>query len=352
MVEMSGTLAAAGRPLRWKLVVKRVVAVVLAGLVIYLVLPEVTRVLGAWPRLATLNPIWFAVAFAAETAHFVCTFALQRLALRTDGWFDVVTSQLAGNAITNVMPGADAAGAAVQYRMLSRAGIDADTAVSGLTAFSLLQVGGLLALPIIALPAILAGSPVSRGLVSTAVVGAVVFLLFAGFAMACLRTDPPLALLGRAIERIRNRVYRRRAPLEGFDDRLLRDRNEIRSALGAGWRKAALLTAARQGFDFGCLLAALRATGGHPRPSLILLAYAVSGVIGLLPLTPGGLGVVEASMSGMLVLAGVSAGRAFLATLAYRVASYWLPLLSGPVAYAMFRRRHQKRDPAGATPAT
>ena len=345
---MSGTLAAAGRPLRWKLVVKRVVAVVLAGLVIYLVLPEVTRVLGAWPRLATLNPIWFAVAFAAETAHFVCTFALQRLALRTDGWFDVVTSQLAGNAITNVMPGADAAGAAVQYRMLSRAGIDADTAVSGLTAFSLLQVGGLLALPIVALPAILAGSPVSRGLVSTAVVGAVVFLLFVAFTMACLRTDPPLALLGRAIERIWNRVNRRHAPLEGFDDRLLRDRNEIRSALGAGWRKAALLTAARQGFDFGCLLAAVRATGGHPRPALILLAYAVSGVIGLLPLTPGGLGVVEASMSGMLVLAGVSAGRAFLATLAYRVAAYWLPLLSGPVAYAMFRRRHRNRDPAGA----
>jgi hypothetical protein len=47
--------------------------------------------------------------------------------------------------------------------MLTTAGFDTDTAVGGLTAFSLLEVGGLLALPIFALPAILAGVPVSRG---------------------------------------------------------------------------------------------------------------------------------------------------------------------------------------------
>jgi len=215
-----------------------------------------------------------------------------------------------------------------------------------------LQVGGLLALPIFALPAILGGSPVSPGLVNTAIVGAVGFVLFAAFSLVVLATDRPLAALGRLIEELWNRIRRQHPPLTGFDNRLLRDRNAIRSALGASWREAVLLCAARTGFDYGCLLAALRATGSHPSPSLVLLAYAVSGVIGLVPVTPGGLGIVEASMSGMLVLAGVSAGRAFLATLAYRVASYWLPLLAGPVAYWMFRRRHGSREPAPAKPAS
>jgi uncharacterized membrane protein YbhN (UPF0104 family) len=77
-----------------------------------------------------------------------------------------------------------------------------------------------------------------------------------------------------------------------------------------------VLSAGRLGFDYFCLLAALRATGSHPRPSLVLLAYSVSGVVGLLPITPGGLGIVEASLSGLLILAGVAAGDAFLATLA------------------------------------
>ncbi len=66
----------------------------------------------------------------------------------------MVTAGLTGNAVTNSLPGGDAASAAVQFRMLTIAGFDTDTAAGGLTAFSLLEVGNLLALPIIALPAI------------------------------------------------------------------------------------------------------------------------------------------------------------------------------------------------------
>jgi hypothetical protein len=71
------------QPLAWKMVVKRAAVVVVAGLALYLVFPAITEVLASWPRLSTLNPWWFAVAVGAEAAHFVCTFALQRLALRT-----------------------------------------------------------------------------------------------------------------------------------------------------------------------------------------------------------------------------------------------------------------------------
>jgi hypothetical protein len=67
----------------------------------------------------------------------------------------------------------------------------------------------------------------------------------------------------------------------------------------------------------------------------------VAGVIGLVPITPGGLGIVEASLSGLLVLAGLSGVEAVLATLAYRLASYWLPLAAGPFAYAAFKLRYR-----------
>ena len=74
---------------------KRAAVVGVAGLAIYLVLPAITEVFASWPRLSTLDPRWFALAIGAEIAHFCCTFALQRLALRTREWFPVVTSQLA-----------------------------------------------------------------------------------------------------------------------------------------------------------------------------------------------------------------------------------------------------------------
>lgn len=45
-----------------KSVVKRAFAVAAAGAAIYLVLPSLIAVLGSWPRLSTLNPVWFAAA--------------------------------------------------------------------------------------------------------------------------------------------------------------------------------------------------------------------------------------------------------------------------------------------------
>ena len=340
---------AQARPLTWKTVITRVLVVAVSGVAVYFVFPELVAVVGSWPRLSTLRPVWFSAAIASELVSFICNFALQRLALRTRGWFAVVTAGLAGNAVTDSLPGGDAAGAAVQFSMLATAGLDADTAVGGLSAFSLLGVGGLLALPVLALPAIVAGVPASPGLVHTALLGIAGFVLFAFFGVSLLRADWPLAAVGRAVQGLRNRVTRgRRPPLTGLDKRLLTDRDMIRTVLGAKWWQAVLLTAGRLGFDYGCLLAVLRATGADPRPSLVLLAYSAAGIIALFPLTPGGLGIAEASLSGLLILAGVHGGDAVLATLAYRVASYWLPLFAGPPAYLLFRRRYGRptRRPA------
>src|SRR6516162_5800659 len=88
------------RPLSWKTVAKRAAAVAVTGIAVYLVFPAITEVFASWPRLSTLNPWWIFAAIAAEIAHFACTFGLQRMALRTKAWFPVITSSLAGNAIS------------------------------------------------------------------------------------------------------------------------------------------------------------------------------------------------------------------------------------------------------------
>lgn len=321
--------------------VKHAVFVVIAGFAIYLVFPAITEVLASWPKLSTLDPRWFAVAIAAEAGHFSCTFTLQRLALRTRAWFPVITSQLAGNAITLITPGGAAAGAAIQVRMLTASGIDTTSTVGGLAAFTLLGTGGLLALPLFALPVILAGAYTDRGLVNAAILGAVGFVLFAAFGAVILTHDALLRWAGLGAQRVRNWALRKRRPLTGLAETLLAQRDEIRAVLGRQWRQALLLSAGRLAFDYLCLLAALHATGSQPRPSLILVAYAIAGIIAMIPATPGGLGLVEASLTGLLVLAQVDSSQAVLATLTYRLASYWAPLIAGPIAYGMFRLRYR-----------
>jgi uncharacterized protein (TIRG00374 family) len=333
-------------PPTWQVLVKHAVPLVVAGAAIYVLLPAITKVLGAWPRLSGLDPVWFAAALAAEAASFTCSFGLQRLALRTKDWFAVITAGLAGNSVTSSLPGGDAAGAAVQFRMLSAAGFDTDTAVGGLAAISLIGVTGVLGLPLFAAPAMIAGVRVSPDLAHAALIGLAGFVLFAGAGALVLGTDRPLATAGRGAQKAWNRLTRGRHPVTGLDQRLLADRDAIRQVLGAHWRQALMLTTGRLGFDYGCLLAALHATGSSPQPSLVLLAYAAAGILALLPITPGGLGIVEAGLSSLLILAGVHPASAFLATLAYRLASYWLPLVSGLPAYLLFRRRYRTAGPA------
>ena len=67
--------------------------------------------------------------------------------------------------------------------------------------------------------------------------------------------------------------------------------------------------------------------------------------------TPGGLGFVEAGLTGTLALAGVSGGNALVTTLVYRLLTFWLPLPIGAVAWFVFRRRYPPPR-QGAAPVT
>ena len=106
--------------------------------------------------------------------------------------------------------------------------------------------------------------------------GALGFVAFAAFGAAVLTYDAPLRWAGRAAQYAANCVRRKRPPLDSLDETLLAQRNQIRAALGQQWWQALLLSAGRLAFDYLCLLMALQATGSHPRPSLILVAYAAA----------------------------------------------------------------------------
>ncbi len=317
----------------------RVVAVVVCGLTLYVLLPGLARVISSWPRLRTLEPWWLLVAYLCEASSFVCALALLRLVLRTKSWFAVVTAGLAGNAVTNTLPGGDAVGASVEYRMLASTGIDTVQAAGGLAVSAIIGVAALFALPIFALPVIVGGAA-SAGLVHAGELGAVGFVLLVGLGVLILTTDKPLLILGNFLQWFLAKLPRHHNERRDLGRRLVEERDQVREDLGQNWWKAVLLVAGRIGLDYFSLLAVLRATGAKPNPSLVLLAYAATAVIALLPLTPGGLGLVEVSLSGLLVLANVPSANAILATLAFRLGSYWLPTIAGGVCYILYRRRY------------
>jgi uncharacterized protein (TIRG00374 family) len=319
---------------------RRGVLLAITAISLYLLAPALLQVFGAYDRLNDFNPLWWLAMVALQIGSYACMWGVQKIAMRADKWGPVITSQLASNSFGRVVPGGVAASGAMQYAMLARGGVPAGQAASGMTASSLLVFGILLALPLLALPAILFGAPVDPGLGRAALIGGVVFVLLVAAGATAILSDRPLMAVGRAGQSLRNRIRRNKPPLQDLPNRLIRERNEVRDVLGANWWEALLLAAGRWVLDYLTLLAALTAVHGTPRPSTVLLAFCAAQFLGTLPLTPGGLGFVEAGLTGTLVLADVPTGAAVVATLAYRLVSFWLPIPAGAVAAVIHRRRY------------
>jgi len=325
----------------------RVFWLALTGVSLYLVAPAVLDTLGSWRDINRFGAGWLIAMLAAQTAALASMWALQHIAIAVAPWPAVISSQLGGNALAKVAPGGGAVGAALQYRMLVAARVPSEPIVSGLTVTNILTFAVVLALPVLAVPALIRGS-VHRTLAEAAIVGLVVFAVLAAVAVVALTTDRPLRWIGRTAQRVRNRLRRKSPPLSDLPGRLLSERDRILATLGPRWARALAATVARWGFDYLSLVAALAAVHDEPRPALVLLAFCAAQLLAQIPATPGGLGFVEAGLTALLTLAGVGPGNAVLATFAYRLFSYWLPMPVGFGAW-LWHRRHYEAVPVART---
>lgn len=314
---------------------------VVGGVGLYILLPSLLSVFGAWRSLAHLDWPFAVLVLACEVASFVCLWELDRITLRMRPWLPVIAAQLTGNAMGRIFPGGGITATAVSASMLRQAaGVDAGEAAAALGTSTLLQLATTFALPVLALPAVVGGAQINHSLAKAAYLGVVVFVLLLAAGAMALTTDRPLELVGGAVQWLLNKTVRRHDPVSDLAQEVIAVRDSIRATLGEKWPIALLAAVGNTGFDYLALLAALRAVGASPRPSLVLLGYTAAKALALVPVTPGGLGFVEAGLVGTLRLAAVPASVALAATLLYRIVAFWLPLPVAGVAYVLFRRRY------------
>jgi uncharacterized protein (TIRG00374 family) len=310
----------------------------LGGVSLYLLAPKLISVFASWPQLKTLRPAEFGLALLFEAMSYLSLWSMQRVALHTTSWFAVGTTQLASGAFGSLVPGGAATAGAVAYRMLTKAGVRSDDVASGITASTIAGTATVFAMPLLALPAIIGGVAAPSGLITTAYVGVAGFVAFAVLSAAAFGWDAPLLIVGRTIRWLIQRIKRDSAA--DLPEHLLAQRDRMKAAFGRRWYVALTGAVGKVGFDYLALVCCLAAVGARPHPSLVLLAYVAGALLALIPVTPGGLGFVEAGLTGMLTAAGVGAQEALVSTLAYRLVSFWVPLPAGGIAYLLFRRRY------------
>ena len=165
----------------------------------------------------------------------------------------------------------------------------------------------LLALPVLAIPAAFLGPPLAHDLQLGLEFSLVVGGLLVGLGYAMLKWDRfargASCLVGRLVALVRRKTHAERVA-----NRLVEERDQVADALDKRWIRALTSAAASRMADYAVLVASLVAVGAQVRPSLVLVAYVAAMALGMIPITPGGVGIVEAGLTGLLVLAGRSVG--------------------------------------------
>lgn len=315
----------------------------IGGGVVYLLAPSVLGVLAASDELVTIDWYWLVGLLVAQGVVLYLTWVLQRLLLTdVDHPHDhlplplIASTQLVGNAVATAAPFGGAAGTAAQVRALAKRGVDPRRATAGIITFSLLQIASIGALALVGPLMVLLGVAVPATLGRTALLGCAALALITVLLVVMLRTDRAVSWIGNAAGFVLRRDPKRIVVV------LRRERRHLRrSMVGPGRaRKVLGVALARSVADYLCLLFAVAAVTPTPNPGFVLLAFVAAAVLRLIPLTPGGLGPVEAALIPLLAAAATTRSGAVLATLAYRVASLWIPLLLAAPAMWWLRRHN------------
>jgi uncharacterized protein (TIRG00374 family) len=337
----------------------RALALAVTGVGLYVVTPSLLSAFGAWPRLAEVQPHWFLLLVLLETGSPASLWWLTRLALAPhpeDGngstpppqvrWGTVASSQLAGSAASKVVPGGAATGGVVQAKVLIQAGQPAAAVTSALTGVGLITTAVLLLLPVLTVPALLIGPPPAEQLQLGLLVSLIVAIVIVAVGVIVLMWPRVLIAVGRLVGHVLGRVRSTITP-DSVATMLSGQRARVAAAFEGRWWVAVFLAAAHRMFDYAALVAALAAFGVHARPSEVLLAFVVAQALAMVPITPGGLGFVESGLSALLVVIGVPVDVAVVATLLYRLVSFWLPIPVGVLAWAGWRFHTRRADPTG-----
>jgi uncharacterized protein (TIRG00374 family) len=340
-------------PLRWAVAI-----IVLLFVLEYLLLPEIANARKSIYLLGRVNIIGLIAALALEAASLLAYAELSHTvfspgAPRRLVLFRVNMSSL---AVSHVVPGGTAPGTAVAYRLLTELDVPSGTVAFGLATQG---VGSAVVLNAIFWLALLISIPLIRynpiyGF--GAIVGLILFALFAGTVFLLTRGQH------RGLDRLH--AWAAKVPLVNPDrvsalvqtiaDRLqilLRDRALLVHALE--WAAANWL------LDAASLWVFVLSFGHLVSPIDLLVAYGLANILAVIPITPGGLGVVEGILIPTLVGFHVPKAIATLGVLGYRLVNFWLPIPAGGAAYLSLRsgregevrrahllRRHTRTRPA------
>jgi uncharacterized protein (TIRG00374 family) len=340
-------------------VLRYLLALGVVGVVVWVLASHTDELSGLSGALDHLHWWWVPFALLAEVASLACFAGLQFTLLKTGGLeapkVTLFEMTVASQAITNSLPGGTAVSAVYGFRWYRRFGADdtlaiwamVGTVVAAMVSLSIVACAGL---------ALATGEGASLDLIPV-LIGVLVVTVSIGVVFVYER---PLAfILGGAVRVSRAVIGRPRGDATATIDRITAWVTSVK----LGWRQIIAIVlwgTANWLFDCACFAMMFLAIGSTIPWNGILLAYGAGQLAAALPITPGGLGAVEGSITIALVAFGGAHVTTVDAVLLYRLISFWLVLVVGWALWGVLAlevrrgrwRRQALTAPVAAGPET
>jgi uncharacterized protein (TIRG00374 family) len=307
----------------------------------------------AWSAVGAMSATALAVLAVVTLVNLVVYVTPFLAALPGLGFVAAFVSRHTAFMVSNVVPAGGAVGLGLQQAMLRSYGARGPEASAAIGVTALWN-----ALTTLGLPALAIALPLATGVAPTrgtgpAGIGLVVIVAVLLPLAAVFRSERLARRVGDALERVVSAVLalvRRPRPVR-VGRALLHFRASTVEVVRGRWGRITVANVAMQLSQFAVLAVALHAAGGDTGADISLTAmfaaFSLARLGNFVPLTPGGLGTVDAAMTALLVGFGAASGPAVAAVLVWRALTLLPQVLLGAATLLVWRRRPPTRVPAG-----
>jgi uncharacterized protein (TIRG00374 family) len=331
-------------------VVSTAVTVVVLAVVFLGVFPRVADYSEAWASIQRM-PSAYVVALGVATVVNLAVYVWPlQAALPGLGYGPGFVVRQTSFAISNAVPAGGAVGLGVQYGMLGSYGFGAGATASAIAIVSVFNVFATMVMPVLGVLALLAGGVVDETYLLMAVVGvAAIGVAVVTFAMV-LRSEHGARTVGGWADRLVQPITRRLAPGRSPDltGKVLDFRSSVVDVMRARWVQVTVSTLLLQLTSWAVLVLALRGLETGTGQVTVtwteaLAAFSFARVASFIPVTPGGLGTVDAALTALLTGYGASSSQALAADLVWRAATYLPQVVLGSLTFLWWRVTASRR---------
>jgi uncharacterized membrane protein YbhN (UPF0104 family) len=337
-------------PASWKRVVQAVISLVIVVGIFVGVMPLIADYSEVWGTIRSLTQLQaFSLAMVAvwnlATYWFVLIAAQPGMRLR-----EAAVVNQSSTAVANTLPGGAAIGVAVTLAMQTSWGFRIPTIARAALVTGIWNNFVKLGMPVLALALLAVEADVTAARLSAAVIGVAVLVGTVVLFGLILRSDKLARSIGAGLGRIASKMRHavRKPAVVGWDDRAAAFRADTIGLLHHRWIRLTLATLTSHLSLYAVLLVTLRLVGvGQAELSWIqvLAAFAFVRLISALPVTPGGVGVVELGYAAAMTIGldDMTKAQVVAAILVFRMITYALPIPLGAVTYMVWRRNRSWR---------